>query len=84
MSKHKYLVTYEVYVSTTVTVHLPEGATREQIEEEADRLIDTSICHQCADNLEVGDPGGLLEIFDATSNKSIYSQFDEQIKKAGK
>ena len=62
MSKKKYSVQFEVYASTVVIV---EAESEEQAREIAlQNAYAPCLCHQCSDDVEIGDIGDITEVLE--------------------
>ena len=68
----KYDVLIQVDASVPVEVTLAPDATYEAIRDAAMEVVDAPrVCHQCYDEIEVGDLMDVLEIFDASTNSVV-------------
>lgn len=59
----KYQVTFEVYATTSIEVRAESEAQAR--EKACKRICPVSVCHDCSDELNVGEVGEITEVTEA-------------------
>lgn len=74
---HEYSALFSVGASTSVRFKAPAGTSYKKLEQAAEMGVENpTVCHQCADNIEIGDIDELCEILDITDGVVLEPEVD--------
>jgi hypothetical protein len=72
----RYAITYVVHGTATTIVDLDAPPTAEEAADHTEQII---LCHQCSGEVDMGDPGEILEIYEIDEEGEYTPIFEREL-----